>query len=50
MVLDDESIEWLLNICPEMLRGQAVVRRTGSKDEEKEELKHRPHQTSYLNA
>ena len=34
-VLDDETIEWLLNNCPEILRGQAVnKRRTRSKEEE----------------
>ena len=31
-VLDDETIEWLLNTCPEISCGQTVVRRTGSKD------------------
>jgi len=24
-VLDDETIEWVLNTCPEILRGQAVA-------------------------
>ena len=34
-VLDDETIEWLLNNCPEIWCGQAVVRTTtGSKEEE----------------
>jgi len=32
-VLDDETIEWLLNICPEILHGQAVVWTTSSKEE-----------------
>jgi len=35
-VLDDETIEWLLNTCPEISCGQVVVRRTGSKEEEKQ--------------
>jgi len=34
-VLDDETIEWLLNICPEIWCGQAMVRTTtGSNLEE----------------
>jgi len=33
-VLDDEIMEWLLNICREISCGQAVVRRTGSEDVE----------------
>jgi len=33
-VLDDETTEWLLNTCPEIQRGQAVDRRTCSKEEE----------------
>jgi len=32
-VLDDEAIEWLLNTCPEIKCGQAVVRTAGSKEE-----------------
>ena len=30
--LDDETIEWLLNTCPEIECGQAVVTTTGSKE------------------
>ena len=33
-VLNDETIEWLLHTGPEMKYGQAVVRTTGSKEEE----------------
>ena len=33
-VLDHETIEWLLNTCPEISCGQAVDRTTGSKEEE----------------
>jgi len=33
-VLDDETIEWLLNTCTEIERGQAVVSTTRSKEEE----------------
>jgi len=32
-VLDDETIEWLLNICPEIKCCLAVPERTGSNDE-----------------
>jgi len=35
-VLDDETTDWLLNICPEIYCGQAVVRRTGSKEQEED--------------
>ena len=35
-VLDDETIEWLLNTCPEIQCGQAVVWRSDSNDEEEE--------------
>jgi len=31
-VLDDETIEWLLNTCPEIQCDQAVVRRTRSNE------------------
>jgi len=34
MVLDDETIELLLNTCPEIMCGNAVVRKTGSKEGE----------------
>jgi len=34
-VLDDVTTEWLLNTCPEIWRGQAVDRRTRSKEEHK---------------
>jgi len=30
---DDEAVEWLLNVCPKISGGQAVVRTTGSKEE-----------------
>jgi len=43
-VLDDDTSEWLLNTCPEILCGQAVVRTTRSK--EKESPSH--NQTQYL--
>ena len=33
-VLDDETIEWLLNTCPEIYCGQAVESRSDSNDEE----------------
>ena len=33
-VLDDEAIEWLLNTCPVIQCGQAVVRRCDSNEEE----------------
>ena len=32
MVLDDKTIEWLLNTCPEIYRGQAVDKRTHSNE------------------
>jgi len=32
MVLDDETTEWLLNTCPEIQCGQAVVGTAGSKE------------------
>ena len=40
-VLDDETIEWLLNTCPKISCGQTVVWKTRAKDEGAIELKPR---------
>jgi len=33
MVLDDETIEWLLNTCPKICAAKQWVERTGPNDE-----------------